>query len=390
MLTSRNGIAKETASINRSRRTLKGAAGILAAAVMSAALFVEPAFASTTAVKNVVSVDQAARTIQDKVVDVDTSFSVNVKAADSSVARDLHMDKMIEDDGKSTNNMGDYIYLEWMQYYTSFSVKETSVDNVYTVSVKSSSKCSSSYLKNEKKLNNSIDSIISSLKLNGKSTYKKIKAIYNYVTSHVKYDKSHTYYFANEALAKKKATCQGYALLFYRLCRESGVPCRIATGTANGTKHAWNIVKLNGKWYQCDSCWDAGKSSDHWSYFLKGRSFQKDHSTPMNATATKKLSCSSSSYGGNTIKVGKLSLSAKSTSKHKLTIKANAAHANYYQLKVKQGRTTYRIHITDDSVNYTLKGLKSGQKCRVIAQAAYKSGNKSIHSKQSKRTARIK
>ena len=44
---------------------------------------------------------------------------------------------------------------------------------------------------------------------------------------------------AYAALAKGKAVCQGYATLYYAMCRAMGLPVRVITSY----DHAWNIVK---------------------------------------------------------------------------------------------------------------------------------------------------
>ncbi len=54
------------------------------------------------------------------------------------------------------------------------------------------------------------------------------------------------------ALIEQKATCQGYALAFYRLLRELGIPNRIVMVEDVGA-HTFNLVLLNGKYYFCDS-----------------------------------------------------------------------------------------------------------------------------------------
>lgn len=55
---------------------------------------------------------------------------------------------------------------------------------------------------------------------------------------------------------------------------ESGVDTRVITGDSGGP-HAWNIVKLNGKYYNLDSTWDAGSSSYY--YFLKSMNDFSNH-----------------------------------------------------------------------------------------------------------------
>ena len=87
----------------------------------------------------------------------------------------------------------------------------------------------------------------------------------------VKYDYSSnlkdTAYTAYAALVNKKAVCNGYAALVYDMCRKADIPCRIIVGTANGGCHAWNLIKVNGKWYNADATWDAGNHT--YRYFMK-------------------------------------------------------------------------------------------------------------------------
>ena len=143
----------------------------------------------------------------------------------------------------------------------------------------------------EKALTNYIqNTILPQLSLGGKTTYQKVQAIYNWITANVKYDYSHmndpTYwpqYTAYAAAVQKKAVCQGYANLFYRLANDAGIDCRIITGKAyndDGTAdHAWNIVRMEDEKYYClDATWDAGLKPEKYEYFLKGlTSFSKDH-----------------------------------------------------------------------------------------------------------------
>lgn len=120
----------------------------------------------------------------------------------------------------------------------------------------------------------------------GATDYEKIRAIYDYVCSHVKYDKVHqknAYYHAKStayaALVRGTATCQGYCVLLYRMLRENGIDCRVVTGTgADGTGeqlHAWNIVALDGQYYNLDATWDAG-AREH-RFFLRGSEGFENH-----------------------------------------------------------------------------------------------------------------
>ena len=134
------------------------------------------------------------------------------------------------------------------------------------------------------------NTILPQLSLGGKTTYQKVQAIYNWITANVKYDYSNLnnpaywlQYTAYAAAVQKKAVCQGYANLFYRLANDAGIDCRIITGKAynrdGAADHAWNIVRMEDEKYYClDATWDAGLKPESYEYFLKGlTSFSRDH-----------------------------------------------------------------------------------------------------------------
>lgn len=132
---------------------------------------------------------------------------------------------------------------------------------------------------------------VDSLGLSGITDYAKVLRIYQYIISHVTYDYDGLadmneqiaiygssyqslvpqHYFrpftAYAALTSGTAVCQGYAALFYAMCRIAGVPVRIVTSD----DHAWNIVCLNGTWYNVDATWDSNNPSTL-EYFLKSNS----------------------------------------------------------------------------------------------------------------------
>jgi len=89
---------------------------------------------------------------------------------------------------------------------------------------------------------------------------------------------------AYAALINKTSVCQGYATLFYRLALEAGLDARVIAGVAGGGNHAWNIVKINGSYYNLDSTWDAGR--DPYDYFLKNMDDFSDHDRNADYTAS--------------------------------------------------------------------------------------------------------
>ena len=67
--------------------------------------------------------------------------------------------------------------------------------------------------------------------------------------------------------------CNGYAMATFYLCNKAGVETRFIRGIGgNDTKvnHAWNAVKIDGKWYNIDVTWDdKGGFGISYEYFLK-------------------------------------------------------------------------------------------------------------------------
>ena len=120
------------------------------------------------------------------------------------------------------------------------------------------------------------EQLLDSLALDGMTDYQKVKAIYDWMTANITYDYDNLYdssyklkFSAYAALVNGTAVCQGYAQLLYRLLLTVGVDCRVIVGYANGD-HAWNIVGLDGLYYNADATWDAG--AEDYSCFLVANS----------------------------------------------------------------------------------------------------------------------
>ncbi|MEL6698428.1 MAG: transglutaminase domain-containing protein [Bacteroidota bacterium] len=72
----------------------------------------------------------------------------------------------------------------------------------------------------------------------------------------------------NSVLVTKRGVCEDYANLFQRFCDRSGIECYKVSGFAKGfsyeegdkleINHAWNVVKVNGKYQFVDITWGSG------------------------------------------------------------------------------------------------------------------------------------
>ena len=131
--------------------------------------------------------------------------------------------------------------------------------------------------------------ILADLDLDGKTDIEKVKAIYGWVVENVDYDydalevddSSRRYGYAgtiHSALIAHQAICHGYSVLLRAMMNAAGVDCVYIAGPTVAGDHAWNMIRINDKWYLCDSTWDAGDIWDDFNYttatyFLRSKTF---------------------------------------------------------------------------------------------------------------------
>lgn len=94
------------------------------------------------------------------------------------------------------------------------------------------------------------------------SDLQKAIVLHDYLTVNCEYDKerldaggvpneSHTIY---GVFADRIAVCDGYALAYKYLLSQVGIDCYMVT--SDEINHAWNMIVLNGEYYQVDVTWD--------------------------------------------------------------------------------------------------------------------------------------
>ena len=135
------------------------------------------------------------------------------------------------------------------------------------------------------------------------SDSEKVRSIFYWITQHIAYDVyeyhhpvTESYYtsdfedslkaeaalstkYGEEALRKKMGICEGYADLFKLLCEHSHIKCETICGSGKTRlneigipfeeNHAWNAVKINGKWKLIDVCWASGEVNANTTKFTK-------------------------------------------------------------------------------------------------------------------------
>ena len=170
---------------------------------------------------------------------------------------------------------GDYLYWNYGGYNASATYHPSGTGYNYKITYQMEYRTTKAQ---EAEVTAKVKQVLDILDLHDANDYDKIRGIYDYITSSVSYDNAATddlRYTAYNALIKKSAVCQGYALLFYRLALELGIDNRIIVGTATGEDHAWNIVRHNDRYYNVDATWDAGYNT--YAYFLKSQNNFLDH-----------------------------------------------------------------------------------------------------------------
>ncbi|MGO4375694.1 transglutaminase domain-containing protein, partial [Paenibacillus sp. MCAF20] len=123
---------------------------------------------------------------------------------------------------------------------------------------------------------------------------EKIRAVHDYVVLNAAYDYDNykrgtipdDSYSEYGILMLKTGVCEGYALTMQLLFNLAGIESYYLAGTANGGGHAWNVVKLDGKYYHLDATWDdpvpdrPGKT--RYAYFLiSDEQMAQDHKWDM-------------------------------------------------------------------------------------------------------------
>ncbi|MDM5188243.1 transglutaminase domain-containing protein [Bacillus sp. DX4.1] len=184
------------------------------------------------------------------------------------------MDTLVKEYNKTVDSDE---YVKYNVASTKYSIRGIPGNYAFTLNIAyRESKEQTQYVKTQAK------SIVNSILKPGMDEHERVKAVHDYVVKHVSYDTSYKAYTAYEALANRSAVCQGYTLLTYQLLKEAGIQSHIVTGTGNGQAHAWNLVKIEGKWYHLDTTFDDPVPDKQgrvtYSYFnMSDEQLSKDH-----------------------------------------------------------------------------------------------------------------
>lgn len=97
------------------------------------------------------------------------------------------------------------------------------------------------------------------------SEYEKVKYLYEYIINNTEYNAaaldSEALAWQNQSIRSvfldKKSICNGYSLAFQFLCQKAGIESIYVAGgiSSSDLAHAWNLVKIDGKYYAIDTTW---------------------------------------------------------------------------------------------------------------------------------------
>lgn len=90
----------------------------------------------------------------------------------------------------------------------------------------------------------------------GQSDYEKVVALHDWMTENNAYDRTYTYFAAEDIFLYRTGVCQAYMEAYSCLLKAVGIEVKEITGTAGGEAHGWNLVRLDGEWYHVDCTWD--------------------------------------------------------------------------------------------------------------------------------------
>lgn len=85
---------------------------------------------------------------------------------------------------------------------------------------------------------------------------QKVKLVHDYLTNTIQYVSGSEYnQSAYSAIVNGKSVCAGYAHAFQYCMQKLGIPAAYIIGYA-GEAHAWNLLLLDGEYYNMDVTWD--------------------------------------------------------------------------------------------------------------------------------------
>lgn len=192
----------------------------------------------------------------------DSSIVIKIKGFDKKAYDVDSMNDILKANELETlnSNVKEYIITKYDTFNTYLKIDFKYVDSVEELKRK------------EKLVNEKVQEIVKNTITNEMGEYEKEKALYDYLVNNCEYDmdtlnsgvwdKNNDEY---SALINGLSMCKGYAQAMNRLLKAVNIESKIVIGDIIDKEepdkeklgHAWNIVKINGKYYHIDATWDS-------------------------------------------------------------------------------------------------------------------------------------
>jgi transglutaminase/protease-like cytokinesis protein 3 len=126
-------------------------------------------------------------------------------------------------------------------------------------------------------LTKSTDAIAGYIKANFNSNEDKVRAIFIWVATNIRYDIPNMYvinYYEKKEdkiakpLQTRQGICENYAALFTDICEKAAIPSFVVEGYVKlnnqvaNISHAWCVAQIDSSWYLFDPTWAAGYESN--------------------------------------------------------------------------------------------------------------------------------
>lgn len=193
---------------------------------------------------------------------------------------------------------------------------------------------------------------------------QKAITIHDYLVSHAEYDYSFSNYTSYGVLMEGKGVCQSYAFAYMYIMNHLGVETHFLP--SNSMNHAWNVVKVDGDYYNVDCTFDdpTWNGADRFgaamhSYFLRSTQQMKNMGHTFDTEP----------YGCNSTKYSNAFWSKIESPVYFRDGMAYYASYNVYQYGLADGKSQ-QISANDSSVGVTL-GRKDDFLYYATAQKIY-------------------
>ncbi len=119
-------------------------------------------------------------------------------------------------------------------------------------------------------VNQKADWVVATYVRSGMSEYEKAAVLHDWIVHNAVYDLSVSGNSAAHILVDGRGVCGCYTLAYSMLLKKVGIESQYVQGTVfDPNDHAWNFVRIDGKWYHTDVTWDdTGSDFSSRAYFL--------------------------------------------------------------------------------------------------------------------------